>query len=254
MNQAAPSLPQAFKGIALFTPGGDLIYCIDFHKRNRWHLHLCATLQEVLDLPEPPHFLVPCYTATVDRWLDPRSNRVRTIAEAHPLVLRHQALLNAVFEVGDLIWQPVSTTADLCDPEVLATHRDQFPQLWEDHDLIVRFDRKQQPQDPSDGKGVLSWSPAPSAEDPSGYVLRLFVSGNNSATEGILKNLHQLLETSLNHPYTLKVIDIYKHPEQAEANHVSATPTLLKVWPKPVKRVVGKLEDPQKILQFLQVP
>lgn len=90
-------LPQLFKGIALFTPGGDLIYCIDPSKQGRWHLNLCATLQEILDLPEPPHFLVPCYTATIDHWLDPRTQQIRTFAEAYPAVMRHQALLNAYF-------------------------------------------------------------------------------------------------------------------------------------------------------------
>ncbi|MFM7558989.1 MAG: circadian clock protein KaiB, partial [Cylindrospermopsis raciborskii] len=63
-NIDKPSLPQVFKGIALFTPGGDLIYCIDPSKQKRWHLHLCGVLQQILNLSEPPHFLVPCYTAT----------------------------------------------------------------------------------------------------------------------------------------------------------------------------------------------
>jgi circadian clock protein KaiB len=49
----------------------------------------------------------------------------------------------------------------------------------------------------------------------------------------------------------LKVVDIYKHPEQAEADQVAATPTLVKVWPKPVRRIAGNLEDAAKILQML---
>ncbi|NJO67034.1 MAG: circadian clock protein KaiB, partial [Leptolyngbyaceae cyanobacterium RM1_405_57] len=73
-------------------------------------------------------------------------------------------------------------------------------------------------------------------------------------TERILQNLHQLLEKSLQQPYTLKVVDIYKHPEQAEADQVAATPTLVKVWPKPVRRIAGNLEDAAKILQILASP
>ena len=73
------SKPQLFKGIALFTPGGDLIYCIDSSKQGRWHLNLCAALQEILDLPEPPHFLVPCYTATIDHWLNPQTQKVQVL-------------------------------------------------------------------------------------------------------------------------------------------------------------------------------
>ncbi|HEY9642884.1 MAG TPA: hypothetical protein V6C57_20515, partial [Coleofasciculaceae cyanobacterium] len=88
-----------FKGIALFTPGGDLVYCIDPKKQNRWHMQLCAVFQELLGLTELPHFLLPCYTATIDRWIDPHTQEIQTFAEASPLVLRHQALLNVLFNV-----------------------------------------------------------------------------------------------------------------------------------------------------------
>jgi len=295
LNQAKSSFPKLFKGIALFTPGGDLIYCIDPTKQARWHLELCAGLQEILDLPEPPHFLVPCYTATIDRWLDPRTQQVQTFAEAYPLVLRHQALLNAVFEMEELVWQSSPWQDGLCDPMVLATYRSLFPQLWEDHNLIVRFERwgtSQQfeltptttenasallgppPQAQTDRlplllrnrlSGVNPMQPtlgehqsaAPSLLQPPetlGYVLRLFVAGHSATTERILQTLHQLLEQYLHHPYSLKVIDVFKHPEQAEADQVSATPTLVKVWPQPIRRLVGELDNLEKLLQLLQSP
>lgn len=244
--------PKLFKGIALFTPGGDLVYCIDPTKRSQWHLHLCTTLQELLGLPEPPHFLVPCYTATIDRWLDPYTQQVKVSAEAYAPVLRYQSLLNAVFETGDLIWQENYWSPGTCDPLLLTTYYSCFPQLWEEHDLVVGLESTDSRQ------FSQATSPQPSAElltlvepETQGYVLRLFVSGYSAATERILQELYQLLERSLVHPYTLKVIDIYKHPEQAEADQVSATPTLVRVWPRPVRKIVGDLEDAAKILQIL---
>ena len=245
---------QLFKGIALLTPGGDLIYCIDPSKQNRWHLHLCAALQEILSLPEPPHFLVPGYTATIDRWLDPQTQHLQFVAEAYPPVLRYQALLNAVFGTGNLIWQTAMGSEGLWDPLVVATYRHQFPQLWEEHDLVVCFNKTRLHLRSSwEDASVLASSILTSSET-QGYVLRLFVSGNNAATERILQSLHQLLEQSLTHPYTLKVIDIFKHPEQAEADRVSATPTLVKVWPRPVRKIVGDLENADKLLQILGTP
>lgn len=225
-----------------------MLYCIDPDKQSRWHLHLCVGLQEILDLPEPPHFLVPTYTATIDRWVDPQTQQVRIFAEAYPPVLRHQALLNAVFKADDLVWQAAPWKEELCDPMVLATYRKQFPQLWEEHDLVVLLD-KQGFHHPSD----LYLTQPPEAET-SGYVLRLFVSGHTVATERILQSLHQLLEESLNYPYTLKVIDVFKHPEQAEADQISATPTLVKVWPRPVRRIVGDLDNVDNILRLLGSP
>lgn len=341
-------------------------------------MHLCVALQEILGLPEPPHFLVPGYTATIDRWLDPQTRQIRTSAEIYPLVRHHQALLNAVFGIGNIVWQLAPWQEGLCDPLVLETYRHQFPQLWEDHDLIVRFERteqfsysysgsspsyqlKQVPlenrQDDSSSHETLTSSPTeitlsesallshkevincqtsaqeykasqeltpeqgfttsgfvnasdsvttaqtggdresvqhnpldqpkPNADriqettntppphhptlaaahsdspemppdsplqQAQGYVLRLFVSGHSAATEYILMSLHQLLENSLRLPYTLKVIDVFKHPDQAEANQISATPTLLRVWPQPVRRIVGDLTDAERILRILAVP
>ncbi|MFB2771941.1 circadian clock KaiB family protein [Pelatocladus sp. BLCC-F211] len=238
-------LPQLFKGIALFTPGGDLIYCIDPGKQGRWHLHLCATLQEILDLPEPPHFLVPCYTATIDHWLDPRTQQIRTFAEAYPAVIRHQAILNAIFGTGDIVWQSAPWQEGLCDRMVLHSYRSSFPQLWEDHDLIVRLE-------PFEAvpyyQETTTLQIQPNAQ---GYVLRLFVAGHSPGIERTLESLHDLLEQYLSQPYTLKVIDVVSHPEQAETNQVTATPTLVKVWPLPVRRIVGDLDNVDKILQML---
>ena len=244
------SVPPIFKGIALFTPGGDLIYCIDPDKQGRWHLNLCVALQGLLELPEPPHFLIPCYTATVDRWFDPTLQQVRTVAEAYPAVFRYRALLNAVFETDRLIWQPALLPEGVCDPVLLNAYSQQFPQLWQNHDLVVRFEGNP----PTSLRPRLELPPLAQQQPAAGYVLRLFISGYSATTQRILQNLHRLLEESLGYPYTLKVIDIFKHPEQAEVDQVSATPTLVKVWPRPVRRIVGDLDDPDRILHMLGAP
>lgn len=243
-------LPRVFKGIALFTPGGDLVYCIDPVKQEHWHLHLCAFLGELLGLPEPPHFLVPCYTATVDRWLDAETGQIRTVGEAAPAVFKHQPLLNALFKTEGLVWQEMPIAEELGNPIVLASHRKQFPQLWETNDLLARYS----------GAGTPALEPR--AKTPpeaisqtglqaQGYVLRLFVAGNNAATERILQTLHQLLEQSLRQPYTLKVIDVTKHPDLAEQDQVSATPTLVRIWPQPVRRIVGSLDSVDQVMRLL---
>ncbi len=248
---ATPQNPELFKGIALFTPGGDLVYCIDPSKRSRWHLQLCYVLQETLGLPEPPHFLVPCYTATVDRWRDPHTQIIHTRAEAALPVLKYQALLNAIFDTGELIWEPMLVQHDLCSSIALGNYRSQFPQLWEEHDLVIRADQLNQTgRSPAASIAVVKQPVAP-APQPHGTVLRLFVSGSSIATQQIMQTLHTLLERSLREPYTLKVIDVRNHPDLAEADRVSATPTLVRVWPLPVRRIVGNLSDTSRILDIL---
>jgi circadian clock protein KaiB len=241
-----PSNPHSsFKGIALFTPGGDLAYCIDPFKSQRWHLHLCVALQEALSLSEPPHFLVPCYTATVDCTVDRQTQLRHTVAEACPLVMRYQALLNALFGIENLIWTVAPGDRELCDPTVLRQHQRQFPALWQDHDLVIQV-----AADSANPPLPVS-PPNPMLPSHHGCVFRLFVAGHSAATESALEALHQFLEDYLHQPYTLKVIDVRQHPDQAEYNQITATPTLMRVWPLPVKRIVGRLDDVNKLRQVL---
>lgn len=244
------TLPSLYKGIALFTPGGDLVYCVDPNKQDRWHSHLCGVLQQVLKLPEIPLFLIPSYTATIDRWLDPVTGTIRTVAECYPAVQRFQPLLNAVFETNHLTWKTVPWKEETCHPMVLNAYRPLFPQLWETHDLIIPVDRFKSAQ--YERNEINTPSITDFAVDATQtYVLRLFVSSHNANTKRTLMIIHQLLEKELQAPYTLKVIDIAKHPDLAETHHISATPTLMRVWPQPVKRIVGELENIAKLSQII---
>lgn len=243
-----PPLPTLFKGLALFTPGEDLVYCIDPSKQGRWHHHLCLVLQKWLDLPEPPLFLTPCYSATLDCWFDSQNQQLRVAAEAYPPVLRHQPLLNVLFGQEQLDWQSAPCPPGLCDPLILKSYQRRFPQLWQHHNLIIRLD-------PSTRHGIATRSPARLETLPPttpGYVFRLFVAGNSVGTERILQSLHTLLAQSLQQPYTLKVIDVIKQPEQAEADQIAATPTLVRIWPQPVRRLVGDLENVDRLLPVLE--
>lgn len=246
-------MPRIFKGIALFTPGGDLIYCIDPTKQDRWHSHLCMSLQEILKLPEPPHFLVPGYTATIDRWLDPLTQQIKVAAEAYPPVQRYQSLLNAVFGSDSVTWAINSWQEEFNNPILLEGYRRQFPQLWECHELIFRCELNEQnstslrESDLGLGESELGLS---KAINP-GYVLSLFVSGNNLITHKVFETLHTLLEEKFPYPYSLKIIDVAKHPEEAEKHQVTAIPTLMRIWPEPVQKIVGEFKESDRLLQIL---
>lgn len=250
-----------FKGIALFTPGGDLVYCIDANKQSRWHLHLCAALQDWLGLSEPPHFLLPCYTATVDRWQDTTTGEVRTLATAALQVLRYRALLEGLFGLEPQRWQLVQTTPELCTPRLLSTYRQQFPILWECHDWVIRlddFDRpsslSQSPLSPLPTSLPTHPSPIQPTNHSPNYVFHLYLSSRSGNVQRILQNLHRLLEECIDRPYTLKMIDIAKNPEQAELDQVTAMPTLVRVSPLPMRRIVGDLEDADRLLSLLSSP
>lgn len=250
------SLPHTFKGIALFTPGGDLIYGVDPHKQAQWHIHLCLGLQEILGLADSPHFLVPGYTATVERWLDPQTQKMKLIAEVNPAVQPYIPLLQVLFDLKTTTeWNLAPWQEEHCNRAVIETYQSHFPQLWEQHNLIIRFDPKHStalvPEIMQPEVYRFNTTKTMSQEQAVGYVLHLFISSDNSNAEETLGSVHQLLEQGLTSPYTLKVIDINKNPEQAEINQVLVTPTLVRIAPKPVKRIVGQIDDIQRILRII---
>ena len=245
-------LPQVFKGIALFTPGGDLIYGINSSKQTQWHVHLCHELQKMLNLADSPHFLVPGYTATVERWLDPSTHQLQTIAEVYPALQQYIPLLQALFELDAKIeWQIAPWQEEHCHRAVIETFKPHFPQLWQRQDLVIRLDPKQSTKLTSKDSGILQDHIRTTVIKSEGYNLRLFISSQNDSAEKTLSNLHQLLEERLTNPYTLKVIDVAKNPEQAIIHRVITTPTLIRVSPGPVKRIVGQLDDISRVLQII---
>lgn len=238
----------------LFTPGGDLIYGIDPNKQAQWHSHLCRRLQEILALADSPHFLVPGYTATVERWLNPQTQQLQTIAEVHPAVQRYIPLLQVLFELDPTTdWHIAPWQEEHSNRGIIETYRPHFPQLWANHDLVARFDPKQLVKlNSEDRQSPAHNFPSDGAiQEPKGYVLRLFISSSNASAEQTLNSIHRLLEEGLNDLYTLKVIDVAKNPEQAAIDRITTTPTLVRVSPKPIRRIVGQLDDIQKILSII---
>jgi circadian clock protein KaiB len=80
------------------------------------------------------------------------------------------------------------------------------------------------------------------------YVLKLYVAGNTPNSMRALKTLNHILEAEFKGVYALKVIDVLKNPQLAEEDKILATPTLAKVLPPPVRKIIGDLSDREKVL------
>lgn len=80
------------------------------------------------------------------------------------------------------------------------------------------------------------------------YVLKLYVAGNTPNSVRALKILKNILEKDFQGVYALKVIDVLKNPQLAEEDKILATPTLSKVLPPPVRKIIGDLSDREKVL------
>ena len=84
-------------------------------------------------------------------------------------------------------------------------------------------------------------------------VLKLYVTGQTANSERAITNLKRLLENDLKGVYKLKVIDVLKQPQLAEEDKILATPTLAKVLPPPVRKIVGDLSNQEQVLLGLDL-
>lgn len=80
------------------------------------------------------------------------------------------------------------------------------------------------------------------------YILKLYVAGNTPNSIRALRTLNNILEQEFQGVYALKVIDVLKNPQLAEEDKILATPTLSKILPPPVRKIIGDLSDRERVL------
>jgi circadian clock protein KaiB len=80
------------------------------------------------------------------------------------------------------------------------------------------------------------------------FKLQLYVADDALNSSQALVNLTRFCEAYLPDPYAIEVIDVFQDPARALAAGVIMTPTLIKLAPAPVRRVIGTLSQPQPLL------
>jgi circadian clock protein KaiB len=77
-------------------------------------------------------------------------------------------------------------------------------------------------------------------------LLKLYV--HSERQQAVIARLKQLCERELNEPYEIIIVDVKEHPELAESDKVVVTPTLIKLFPPPPRRIIGDLQDAKTVL------
>ena len=85
------------------------------------------------------------------------------------------------------------------------------------------------------------------------YRLRLFVAGNTTRSRRAIENLRRICADHPARRIDLEVVDIFQQPELAEQHQVIATPTLVKLLPLPVRRIIGDLSETDRVLRGLDL-
>jgi len=85
-----------------------------------------------------------------------------------------------------------------------------------------------------------------------GLKLRLYIAGGAPNSLLALANATTICAEHFPDSHHLEVIDLLEQPTRAFADGIIVTPTLLRVAPLPVRRLIGTLEDRERALLALR--
>lgn len=83
------------------------------------------------------------------------------------------------------------------------------------------------------------------------HKFRLYIAGNAGNSALAIQNLDSFCRACLPGQYEIEHVDVFQEPERALTDKIVMTPTLLKISPKPVCRIVGTLSETQSVLSAL---
>ena len=83
------------------------------------------------------------------------------------------------------------------------------------------------------------------------FKFRLYVAGDALNSAQARANLTALCRDHLAGRHEIEVVDVFREPKRVLADAVFMTPTLVKLAPQPVRRIVGTLSQTQTVLQAL---
>ncbi len=82
-------------------------------------------------------------------------------------------------------------------------------------------------------------------------LLRLYVAGNAPNSVRAIANVQAICDQHFGRTHELEIVDLLEHPRRALADAIVVTPTLLKLAPLPIQRVIGNLSDTNQVLLAL---
>lgn len=83
------------------------------------------------------------------------------------------------------------------------------------------------------------------------FKFRLYVAGDTQNSAQAQANLTAICQTHLPEQHQIEIVDVLQEPRRGLADGVFMTPTLLKLTPAPVRKIIGTLNHTQVVLQAL---
>ncbi len=85
------------------------------------------------------------------------------------------------------------------------------------------------------------------------YQFKLFIAGMSPGSIRAIENIREICDECISGKYELEVIDIYQQRQLLKDMEIIAVPTLVRVHPKPEKRIIGDMKDKNNVIDVLEI-
>jgi circadian clock protein KaiB len=85
------------------------------------------------------------------------------------------------------------------------------------------------------------------------WHLCLYIAGRSPKSLNAHANLTRLCEEHVHGRYEIEVIDLAENPTAARTDDILAIPTLIRRLPMPVRKFIGDLSNPERVLVELRL-
>jgi circadian clock protein KaiB len=89
--------------------------------------------------------------------------------------------------------------------------------------------------------------------DQPSFKFRLYVAGDAANSLAAVANLNAICSEHLAGRFEIEIVDVFFQPDRALDDGVFLTPTLVKLAPPPVRKIVGSLTQITPILQAIGI-
>jgi circadian clock protein KaiB len=92
-----------------------------------------------------------------------------------------------------------------------------------------------------------------SAETGEQWELVVYVVGGSPRGKQAAENLRRACEVHVPGRYTIEIVDVLEDRRRAVADQILASPTVVRRFPLPIRKIVGDLEDGDRLILALEL-
>jgi circadian clock protein KaiB len=86
------------------------------------------------------------------------------------------------------------------------------------------------------------------------FKFRLYIAGDSPNSMLARGNLTTICQKHLTDRHEIEIVDVLEQPKRALADGIVLTPTLVKVAPPPIRKIIGNLSQTETALVALGLP